>query len=94
MTPYRLVEQRFKGFQRNWRIKKLLRLTHKDKNDIMFGGAYERLVNNIIQSLKPVFGKKPLGPRYVIFYSILHFLLVLLYCQGVEVCLSSWGTKF
>ena len=27
----------------------------------MVGRAYKRLVNNIIQSLKPVYGKKPLG---------------------------------
>ena len=27
----------------------------------MVGGAYERLVNTTIKSLKPVFGKKPLG---------------------------------
>ena len=27
----------------------------------MVGGAYKRLVNNIVQSLKTAFGKKPLG---------------------------------
>ena len=32
-----------------------------DKNYIMVGIGYKRLVNNIVQSLKPVFRKKPLG---------------------------------
>ena len=41
--------------------KKLLRLVHRDENYIMVGRAYKRLVNNIVQSLKPVFGKKLLG---------------------------------
>ena len=27
----------------------------------MIGRAYKRLVNNIVQSLKPIYGKKPLG---------------------------------
>ena len=31
-----------------------------DKIYIMVGRAYERLVNNVVQSLKPTFGKKTL----------------------------------
>ena len=39
----------------------LLRLVYRDKNYIMVGRAYIRLLNNIVQSLKPTFGRKPLG---------------------------------
>ena len=35
--------------------------TNRDKNYIVDGRAYKRLVNSIVQILKLVFGKKPLG---------------------------------
>ena len=31
------------------------------KNEIMVGMACKRLVNNIVQSFEPVFGKEPFG---------------------------------
>ena len=38
-----------------------LRILHRDKGYITVDKAYISIVNNIVQSLKPAFGKKPLG---------------------------------
>ena len=43
----------------NMKKKIILRQVHRDRKDIMVGRIYERLVYNIVKSLKLAFGKKP-----------------------------------
>ena len=43
------------------KYKNLLKPVHRDKNYIMVGRAYKMLLNNVVQIIESIFGKKPLG---------------------------------